>query len=94
MKTLMLVSLIALSACNQKPMEDPAKTVINPQAAQGQDYPANDSDNENAEGFVEENSLCICTKEYDPVCANGQTFPSPCQAKCEGVTDFTKGACS
>ncbi|KAF9106072.1 hypothetical protein BGX27_009339, partial [Mortierella sp. AM989] len=30
---------------------------------------------------------CVCTKEYNPVCAAGQVFDNPCQAKCAGYTD-------
>lgn len=42
-----------------------------------------------------ENDLCICTKDYRPVCSEeGITYPNACQAKCEGVTDFTEGACN
>lgn len=90
MKILLALSFVFIFAsCNKKPMDDPAKTVINPQAAIDQSPTAG----EPPAGIVEENSMCICTKEYNPVCVNGQTFPSPCQAKCEGHTEYTEGAC-
>lgn len=45
-------------------------------------------------GFMEENDMCICTKEYDPVCgSDGKNYPSPCQAGCEKIKEYTKGPC-
>ena len=44
--------------------------------------------------FVEENDSCICTKDWTPVCGkDGQTYPNACQAKCEGVEEFTSVCC-
>jgi hypothetical protein len=41
---------------------------------------------------------CICTMQYDPVCALGsdglwRTYSNPCQADCAGATQFTRGPC-
>lgn len=38
---------------------------------------------------------CVCTKEYDPVCANGETYGNACLAECQGFRtgDYTPGAC-
>ncbi len=41
---------------------------------------------------------CICTMQYDPVCArirNGKetTYPNACQAQCAGATQVRRGAC-
>lgn len=45
-------------------------------------------------GIAEENDMCICTKDYRPVCGkNGQTYPNPCQAGCEKVEIDHQGPC-
>lgn len=87
MKLLLLLSLtIFFISCDKKPMADPAKTVINPDFIKQHAVESN--------GFVEENNSCICTKEYKPVCGkNGRTYPSKCQAGCEGIKDITDGPC-
>lgn len=43
--------------------------------------------------FMEENDMCICTKDWNPVCGDGQTYPNACQADCEKVKKYTEGAC-
>jgi hypothetical protein len=34
-----------------------------------------------------------CTREYAPVCGNGQTFSNACEAEAAGVMNHTPGAC-
>ena len=37
---------------------------------------------------------CMCTKQYDPVCGcNQKTYGNSCEAECNGITEYTKGAC-
>ena len=88
--TLCLFAALSMVSCQKAPMEDPAMTTINPAAAQAQV----EEKTEPTAGIVEENKMCICTKEYNPICgSDGRTYPSPCQAACEGITEFTMGPC-
>jgi len=36
---------------------------------------------------------CFCTTNYNPVCANGVTYPNECFAECAGKTSFSQGEC-
>ena len=41
---------------------------------------------------------CICTEQYDPVCARTRegtntTYPNPCRARCAGANVIARGAC-
>jgi hypothetical protein len=105
MKSLSLLLLLALSlflSCNEEKKEEA------PASKTQEEMPMdNSSDNEDAmveatetevappSGIAEENNQCICTKDYNPVCgSNGVTYPNPCQAGCEKISEFTEGPCA
>lgn len=71
-------------ACNEDKKPEAVKT----QTATHQEQPAS------ANGIAEENDMCICTKDYRPVCgSNGVTYPNPCQAGCDKIKEYTEGPC-
>jgi len=50
---------------------------------------------ENHNGICDdvETEGCFCTANYDPVCADGVTYPNDCFAACAGKTYFSPGEC-
>ena len=82
-----LFILTILFACNDAQKIKDAETTGAPQLK-----PAESK--QEATGIVEENTQCICTKEWRPVCgSNGQTYPNACQAGCEKISEFIDGPC-
>jgi hypothetical protein len=85
---LLVLSLTLFTACNEDKKPEANKGENKPAETMQADAPAD------AGGIAEENDMCICTKDYRPVCGkNGQTYPNPCQAGCEKVEVAHAGPC-
>jgi hypothetical protein len=83
MKYLLLIALFVFVSCDDKKTEEPKVKVIEQKPMQ-----------QESTGIVEENDMCICTKDWRPVCgSNGVTYPNACQAGCEKIKEFTEGPC-
>ncbi len=42
---------------------------------------------------TDDGTICNCTEQYDPVCANGVEYANACIAECLGITMYTAGPC-
>lgn len=98
MKTFLILSIftIIFAACDPKANMDSdgaGAKVKAPEQQSAQAKPMEETKPSEG-GFVEENNMCICTKDFRPVCgSNGQTYPNACQAGCEGIKEYTEGPC-
>lgn len=90
MKTLLTLLILSflLVACTEDKKAETSEAPKKPTESMQADALAD------AGGIAEENDMCICTKDYRPVCGkNGQTYPNPCQAGCEKVEIASEGPC-
>ena len=101
---LALIMLLSFGACDSKKEATEADNSSTSQEMNSQDESheghdhseAADSEEEDESmgGIAEENDMCICTKDFRPVCGkDGNTYPNPCQAGCAKVEVASEGAC-
>lgn len=86
MKILMIImlSFVAISCSSEKKTQPAQHSQLKSPGAQTNVGAA----------LVEENDMCICTKDWRPVCgSNKQTYPNACQAGCAKIKKYTEGAC-
>ena len=99
---IMFLSIFLSTACSKK---DDTNAVINDDTSITDELVEEEGDEIIEEEIIENVDMeepatednqasCMCTKEFRPVCgANDQTYPNPCQAECDGIVDYTEGAC-
>ena len=85
---LLVLAVIFLLGCQSRWAQEPEQA----DDSSAEDTTTSDSsDSENA--GIDEGEGCVCTQDFNPVCANGQLYQNSCTAECVGITDYDKGEC-
>lgn len=100
---LALIIMFSFAACdaskkeesNNEKTETHQEMNSQDESHEGHNHAENDEDeDESMDSIAPENDMCICTKDFRPVCGkDGNTYPNPCQAGCAKVEVAAEGAC-